>query len=209
METRWEIEPGHAFQDGITEEMSVDNCLHSLFGVSKLAADALVQEYGKYFGMKTACFRGGCLTGPNHSGCEAHGFLAYLVQCAATGKPYKIYGYKRKQVRDNIHSNDLVRAFHEVIKAPRSGVAYNMGGGRTSNCSMIEAIDLCERITGKKLNSTYIDQPRVGDHIWWISSNAKFMSHYPGWKVEKTLEETMQEIFEHNKERWCANATKA
>ncbi|MGH9552075.1 MAG: NAD-dependent epimerase/dehydratase family protein, partial [Terriglobales bacterium] len=175
LEKRWEIQPGHEYEGGISETMSVDHCLHSLFGVSKLAADAAVQEYGRYFGMKTVCFRGGCLTGPKHSGCESHGFLAYLIKCIATGMPYKVYGYKAKQVRDNIHSSDLVRAFHEFIKAPRSGEAYNMGGGRTSNCSMMEAMELAQSIADRKLNWTYVDQARIGDHIWWISSNAKFM----------------------------------
>lgn len=205
-ETRWEIEKGHEFENGISEKMSVDQCLHSLFGVSKLAADAAVQEYGRYFGMRTACFRGGCLTGPNHSGTELHGFLAYLMKCTVTGRPYKIYGYKAKQVRDNIHSNDLVRAFDEVIKAPRSGETYNIGGGRTSNCSMLEAIHTCEKISGRKLSWNYYDENRIGDHIWWISDNSKFMEHYPNWRVEKNVEDILTEIYEQNKERWMTRA---
>lgn len=207
LEKRWEIQPGHQFENGISEQMLVDNCLHSLFGVSKLAADAAVQEYGRYFGMRTACFRGGCLTGPNHSGAELHGFLAYLMRCAVSGKAYRIYGYKGKQVRDNIHSQDLVRAFYHVIKQPCSGQAYNIGGGRTSNCSMLEAIELAQQISGRELNYTYVDQARVGDHIWWISDNGKFMRDYPQWRVEKTINDILVEIYEHNKERWLVTAT--
>jgi CDP-paratose 2-epimerase len=206
LEKRWEIQPGHEFENGISERMSVDNCLHSLFGVSKLAADQAVQEYGRYFDMDTACFRGGCLTGPNHSGAELHGFLAYLMKCTVTGKPYKINGYKGKQVRDNIHNDDLVRAFHEVIKAPRGAQVYNMGGGRTSNCSMLEAIEICEKIAGRRLSSTYAEQARTGDHIWWISDNGKFIGDYPSWRVEHTVEDILREIYEYNKERWTAPA---
>lgn len=207
LETRWEIEPGHQFINGITEEMSVDKCLHSLFGVSKLAADQLVQEYGRYFGMNTACFRGGCLTGPNHSGAELHGFLAYLMRCAVIGKPYNIYGYKGKQVRDNIHNDDVMRAFHEVIKNPRSGAVYNIGGGRTSNCSMLEAIKLCETISGRELSWKYVEESRIGDHIWWISDNSRLMTDYPGWKVEHSIDDILREIYEVNKERWLVAAT--
>jgi CDP-paratose 2-epimerase len=203
LDKRWEIESGHEYEGGITETMSVDHCIHSLFGVSKLAADSAVQEYGKYFDMHTVSFRGGCLTGPNHSGAEGHGFLAYLVKCAATGAHYKVYGYKGKQVRDNIHSLDLVRAFHEVIKKPRMGEVYNIGGGRSSNCSMLEAIEIAESICGKPMDRSYVEQNRTGDHIWWISSNDKFMQHYPGWKVELGVGEIMQEIFDHNAQRWA------
>jgi len=209
LDKRWEISPTHEFQNGIPESMSVDNCLHSLFGVSKLAADAAAQEYGRYFGLKTASFRGGCLTGPNHSGTELHGFLAYLMKCVVTRRPYKIYGYKGKQVRDNIHSTDLVRAFDHVLKAPRMGEAYNIGGGRTSNCSMLEAIDLCQEIAGEKLDWTYVDENRVGDHIWWISDNSKFMEHYPGWRVEKTIQDILVDIYEQNKEQWLATSAEA
>ena len=181
LDSRWEIEPGHAYEDGISEDMSIDQTLHSLFGASKVAADVLVQEYGRYFDMRTACFRGGCLTGPNHSGTQLHGFLAYLMKCAATGTPYQVFGYKGKQVRDNIHSNDLIQAFDQFYQAPRCGEVYNIGGGRFSNCSMAEAITLCEEITGNTMDVTYQDGNRTGDHIWWISDVAKFANHYPGW----------------------------
>ncbi|MBA3915078.1 MAG: NAD-dependent epimerase/dehydratase family protein, partial [Acidobacteriales bacterium] len=168
-ETRWEIDPKHEYANGISETMSIDHTLHSLFGASKVAADVLVQEYGRYFGMKTACFRGGCLTGPNHSGTQLHGFLAYLMKCAVTETPYSIFGYKRKQVRDNIHSHDLIRAFDAFFENPRSGEVYNMGGARFSNCSMIEAISMCEQISGNQVHWKYVDQNRIGDHMWWIS----------------------------------------
>jgi CDP-paratose 2-epimerase len=202
LETRWEIDPDHAYVNGIPETMSIDHTMHSLFGASKVAADVLVQEYGRYFGMRTACFRGGCLTGPNHSGTQLHGFLAYLMKCAVTGTPYTIFGYKRKQVRDNIHSNDLIRAFDEFFKSPRSGEVYNMGGGRYSNCSMIEAIDLCERISGKKLHSQYVEQNRQGDHIWWISDVSRFQQHYPSWRHNYDVPAILQEIYEMNLDRW-------
>jgi len=202
LETRWEIDPGHEYANGIPETMSIDSTMHSLFGASKVAADVLVQEYGRYFGMKTACFRGGCLTGPNHSGTQLHGFLAYLMKCAVTGTPYTIFGYKRKQVRDNIHSADLIRAFHEFYKNPRSGEVYNIGGGRDSNCSMLEAISLSEKITGNKFNSKYVDENRRGDHIWWIGDLSRFQSHYPDWRISFDVPNILQEIFELNVERW-------
>jgi CDP-paratose 2-epimerase len=202
-ETRWEVDSTHAYAArGIPETMSVDRTMHSLFGVSKLAADVLVQEYGRYFGMLTASFRGGCLTGPNHSGTQLHGFLAYLMKCAATETPYSIFGYKRKQVRDNIHSADLIRAFHEFFKNPRSGEVYNMGGGRHSNCSMLEAISLCEEITGKPFQWKYVDKNRAGDHIWWISDCSRFQEHYPGWKLDYDVPRILREIYEFNVERW-------
>jgi CDP-paratose 2-epimerase len=174
--------------------MSIDQCKHSLFGASKVAADVLVQEYGRYFGMRTCCFRGGCLTGPAHSGAEMHGFLAYLAKCVVTGKPYKIYGYKGKQVRDNIHSFDLVSAFWHVFQNPRIGEVYNLGGGRHSNCSMLEAITLCEELAGRQLASSYVDENRSGDHIWWISNVAKFQDHYPAWRQSYDLRRTLTEI---------------
>jgi CDP-paratose 2-epimerase len=208
LEERWEIDNNHQFFNGITEEMSVDQTLHSLFGVSKLAADVAVQEYGRYFQMKTACFRGGCLTGPAHSGTELHGFLAYLMKACATGKQYSVYGYKGKQVRDNIHSTDLVRAFDEFCKAPRCGEVYNMGGGRDSNCSMLEAIALCEQIVGRKLNWTYQEQNRIGDHIWWISSNARFKQHYPQWSVTKNVTDILNDIYSFNQVRWQSQCVK-
>ena len=201
-ETRWEIEPSHAYVNGIPETMSIDHTMHSLFGASKVAADVLVQEYGRYFGMKTACFRGGCLTGPNHSGAQLHGFLAYLMKCAVTETPYTIFGYKRKQVRDNIHSNDLIRAFDAFFENPRSGEVYNMGGGRYSNCSMIEAIEQCEQISGNKVKWQYVEQNRMGDHIWWISDVSRFQQHYPNWQHKYDVPAILQEIYEMNLDRW-------
>ncbi len=193
--TRWEIDEQHPyFARGIDESMSIDASKHSIFGASKVAADVMVQEYGRYFGMKTGVFRGGCLTGPAHAGAELHGFLAYLMKCTVTGKPYNVFGYKGKQVRDNIHSADLVDAFVHFIKAPRPGEAYNIGGSRHSNCSMLEAIKLCEEISGKKLEWTYKEDNRIGDHIWWISDVAKFQSHYPDWKYKYDLRGILKEI---------------
>ncbi|MBU4222851.1 MAG: NAD-dependent epimerase/dehydratase family protein [Euryarchaeota archaeon] len=196
LKTRWEIDGSHPyFKNGIDESMSVDQTKHSLFGASKLAADVLVQEYGRYFNMKTVCFRGGCLTGPGHSSTELHGFLAYLMKCAVTGKHYTIFGYKGKQVRDNIHSYDLVNAFWQFYQKPRVGEVYNMGGSRHSNCSMLEAITMCEGITGKKMNYSYTDSNRIGDHIWWISDVSKFRSHYPGWNYKYNIKDILIEIF--------------
>ena len=212
LETRWEIDPAHEYANGIPERLSIDQTLHSLFGASKVAADVLVQEYGGYFGMKTVCFRGGCLTGPNHSGTQLHGFLAYLMKCAVTETPYTIFGYKKKQVRDNIHSADLIRAFHEFFKAPRSGQVYNIGGGRHSNCSMLEAISLSEQITGKPFHSCYVEENRRGDHIWWISDLTRFQQHYPNWKQLYNVPQIMRQIFEANGERWeeeCAQRASA
>jgi CDP-paratose 2-epimerase len=194
LEKRWEIKSGHEYEPGISETMSIDQTKHSLFGASKVAADVLVQEYGNYFGLKTACFRGGCLTGPAHAGTELHGFLAYLMRCTVAGAPYRVFGYKGKQVRDNIHSHDLVEAFWQFFQKPRSGEVYNMGGSRHSNCSMLEAIDECEKISGKKLKWTYVEDNRIGDHIWWISDVRKFQSHYPDWKFRYGLREILQEI---------------
>jgi CDP-paratose 2-epimerase len=209
LETRWEVDPAHTYVAGIREDMSIDRTLHSVFGASKVAADLMVQEYGRYFGMKTACFRGGCLTGPNHSGTQLHGFLAYLMRCAATGTPYTVFGYRGKQVRDNIHSADLIRAFYEFFKAPRSGEVYNIGGGRFSNCSMLEAIDACQRITGRPLSWHYEEQNRVGDHIWWISDNARFAAQYPHWRQEYDVPRILGEIYEANAERWGVAARTA
>jgi CDP-paratose 2-epimerase len=194
-ETRWEIAEDHPYYaHGIDEEMSIDASKHSLFGANKVAADIMVQEYGRYFGMKTGVFRGGCLTGPAHAGAELHGFLSYLMKCTVTGKPYTVLGYKGKQVRDNIHSHDFVDAVWQFLKAPRPGEVYNMGGGRHSNCSMLEAITLCEEISGKKLDWTYKEENRSGDHIWWISDVSKFQSHYPEWKYKYDLRATLEEI---------------
>jgi CDP-paratose 2-epimerase len=194
LEKRWEIEAGHEYEPGISETMSIDYTRHSLFGASKAAADVLVQEYGRYFGMPTVSFRGGCLTGPAHAGTELHGFLSYLMICTVSARPYRVFGYKGKQVRDNIHSLDLVEAFAEFIRAPRAGEVYNIGGSRHSNCSMLEAIDLCEEISGRKLTWSYEDANRIGDHIWWISDVRKFQAHYPGWKFRYGLTEILEEI---------------
>jgi CDP-paratose 2-epimerase len=191
---RWEVRSDHPYAIGIDENMTIDQSRHSLFGASKAAADLLVQEYGRYFGMKTVSFRGGCLTGPSHAGAELHGFLAYLMKCTVTGKPYRVFGYKGKQVRDNIHSHDLVEAFWEFFQAPRCGEVYNIGGSRHSNCSMLEAIALCEGISGRKLDWSYVEDNRIGDHIWYISDVRKFQSHYPGWKYRYDLRTILEEI---------------
>src|SRR5213080_3390790 len=195
LEKRWEIEPGHEYEPGIPETMSIDGTTHSLFGASKVAADILVQEYGRYFGMPTISFRGGCLTGPAHAGTELHGFLSYLMKCCVIGRPYRVFGYKGKQVRDNIHSFDLVEAFAEFARAPRAGEVYNIGGSRHSNCSMLEAISLCEEISGRKLSWHYEETNRIGDHVWWISDVRKFQSHYPQWQFRFGLREILEQIF--------------
>jgi CDP-paratose 2-epimerase len=209
LETRWEIDPTHRYTNGIDESMSVDQSTHSLFGASKVSADVLVQEYGRYYEMRTACFRGGCLTGPNHAGAALHGFLAYLMKCVSARHPYVVYGYKGKQVRDNIHSLDLVTAFYEVFKNPRCGEVYNMGGSRFSNCSMLEAIALCEEIAGERLRWTYSDHNRVGDHIWYISDTRKFQSHYPAWRQTYGLRALLEDIYAKNVERWTSGAVSA
>lgn len=194
---RWELDPEHPFAaHGIDESMSIDSCLHSLFGASKLAADEIVQEYGRYFGMRTACFRGGCLTGPGHSATKLHGFLAYLAKCAVTGEPYTVFGYKGKQVRDNIHSYDLVKAFWHFIQQPRSGAVYNIGGGIHSNCSMLEAISACESLTHKSVNWSYSEQNRAGDHIWWISDVRRFQADYPEWRYHYDIAAILAEIID-------------
>jgi CDP-paratose 2-epimerase len=201
-EKRWEIDENHKyFLNGVDENMSIDHTKHSLFGASKVAADVLVQEYGNYFNMKTVVFRGGCLTGPNHSGAQLHGFLAYLMKCALTGANYTIFGYKGKQVRDNIHSHDLVQMFWNYYLNPKPGKVYNAGGGRFANCSMLEAIEICERISGNKLNYTYSEINRIGDHIWYISDLTKFKIDYPNWICEYGIEETLFQIFNGIKSR--------
>ena len=195
LEDRWEIAETHPyFKEGIDELMSIDQTKHSLFGASKVAADVLVQEYGKYFGMNTGVFRGGCLTGPQHSGTQLHGFLSYLMKCAITGDHYTVFGYKGKQVRDNIHSWDLVNMFWHFYQNPRQGEVYNAGGGRFANCSMKEAIVFCEAITGKKMNYTLADDNRIGDHIWYISDVSKFKLHYPQWQQKYNLQDTLIQI---------------
>ena len=195
LEKRWELDKSHPYAEyGIDESMSIDQSKHSLFGASKVAADVMVQEYGRYFGIKSAVFRGGCLTGPGHSGTQLHGFLAYLMLCAITGREYTVFGYKGKQVRDNIHSSDLVNMFWNFYQNPRPGEVYNAGGSRHSNCSMAEAIDLCEKICGKKMNYKYAEANRSGDHIWYISDVRKFQKHYPDWKYKYGIEDILVEI---------------
>jgi CDP-paratose 2-epimerase len=203
-ELRWEIDPSHRYHCGIAEDMSIDTSLHSVFGASKVAADVMVQEYGRYFGMNTVCFRGGTLTGPNHSAAELHGFLGYVMRCAMTRTPYTVYGYKGKQVRDAIHSADLIAAFEQFFRAPRSGAVYNIGGGRTSNCSVLEAIATAERIADVPMEWSYDDTNRVGDHIWWIGDNARFEADYPEWSLRYDVELILKEIYEANVERWSA-----
>jgi CDP-paratose 2-epimerase len=204
LETRLELPQEHRYYQGIDTTMSIDGSMHSLFGVSKAAADLMVQEYGRYFEIPTVCFRGGCLTGPNHAGAELHGFLAYLIRCTVTGTPYTVYGYGARQVRDNIHSADVVRAFEEFHKNSRVAAVYNLGGGRESNCSMLEAIELCQEIAGRELEWTLSDQARMGDHRWWISDLAAFQADYPGWEIEYDVEGMLKEIYERNVEHWTA-----
>jgi CDP-paratose 2-epimerase len=192
--------PSRSLLNGFDESLSIDQCKHSLFGCSKLAADILVQEYGHYFGMNTVSFRCGCLTGPAHMGTKLHGFLSYLVRCAMMGEPYTVIGYNGKQVRDNLHSADLVAAFDEYIKAPRPGEVYNMGGGRDNSCSVREAIRLVEEVSGKAIDVRYEDEPRIGDHKWWITDTRKFQGHYPDWSVKIGLRETVRQIVEAYRE---------
>lgn len=192
--TRWDFSDAH-YQAGINETLSVDQSKHSLFGASKLAADVLVQEYGRYFGMKTCCLRGGCLTGPNHSGVELHGFLSYLIKCNLLNTKYTIFGYQGKQVRDNIHSYDVAMFIQEFIHAPRVAEIYNLGGGRENSVSILEAFTLIESISGKPMNYTYDETNRIGDHICYISDLSKCKAHYPNWKISKSLEATFEEIY--------------
>jgi CDP-paratose 2-epimerase len=193
--TRWVYDDA-AYANGITEEFSIDQSKHSLFGASKVAGDVMVQEYGRYFGMKTCCLRGGCLTGPNHSGVELHGFLSYLIKCNVEGRLYKVFGYKGKQVRDNIHSLDVARFIHAFVEQPRCGEVYNIGGGRANSVSILEAFDRVASLSGKKMNYEYVDQNRAGDHICYISDLTKMKAHYPGWDITKNLDQVFQEIYE-------------
>ena len=193
LETRWDYDDP-AYQNGITEEFSIDQSKHSLFGASKVASDVLVQEYGRYFGMKCCALRGGCLTGPNHSGVELHGFLSYLIKCNLAGRQYKVFGYKGKQVRDNIHSYDVVRFMDEFYKNPRCGEVYNIGGGRENSVSILEAFERIAAISGKKMHYEYVDQNRAGDHICYISDLSKMKSHYPNWGITKDLKVVFKEI---------------
>lgn len=202
--TRWELDASHPWSEhGIDESMSIDQTKHSVFGASKVAADVMVQEYGRYFGMRTGVFRGGCLTGPAHSGAELHGFLAYLVRCAVTHRPYTIFGYKGKQVRDNIHSNDLVQCFWHFFRAPKAGAVYNIGGSRHANCSVLEAIDLIAELSGHKVSYTLSDEARSGDHIWWISDVRRFQRDYPAWAYTFDLRATLREMIDAASERYA------
>jgi CDP-paratose 2-epimerase len=200
--TRWEVAPAHPYREGIDESMSIDVTMHSLFGVSKTAADLLVQEYGRCFGMRTACFRGGCLTGPNHAGAQLHGFLAYLLRCVVEGIPYTVLGYKGKQVRDNLHSRDYLTAVDQFYRAPRIGEVYNMGGSRLCSCSVLEAITLCEEVAGKRLTWRYADKARSGDHIWYITDTRKFREHFPDWHPQYDLRATIEQMLEQHVARW-------
>jgi CDP-paratose 2-epimerase len=195
LENRWDY-ADPMFADGIDENFPIDQSKHSLFGASKVAGDVMVQEYGRYFGMPTCCLRGGCLTGPNHSGVELHGFLSYLVKCNLEGREYKVFGYKGKQVRDNIHSHDVARFIEEFITAPRIGEVYNIGGGRANSCSIWEAFKIAESFSGKEQVFTYVDENRIGDHICYISDLAKMRAHYPTWDISISLGETIREIVE-------------
>jgi CDP-paratose 2-epimerase len=197
--TRWEIKNSHKFKSGIDETMSIDNCTHSFFGASKSYADLIVQEYGKNAGLKTVCFRAGCITGPNHSGAKLHGFLSFLVKASMQNKKYSLIGYKGKQVRDNIHSHDLVSCFWEYYKKPRIGEIYNTGGGRYSNCSIIEALDLVQKISGIKIEKKILKQNRIGDHIWYVSSMKKFKKHYPKWKQVYSTKKIINELIKNFK----------
>ena len=194
---RWELNKKNKHFKGIDENFSIDRCTHSFFGVSKTYADLIVQEYGKNIGLKTACFRAGCITGPNHSGAKLHGFLSYLVKSSLSKKKYTIIGYKGKQVRDNLHSFDLVNCFWEFYKKPKKGEVYNIGGGRYSNCSVIEALNLVEKLTNIKIQKQIIKTPRVGDHIWYISNLSKFKKHYPKWKQKHNTKKIVEELIEY------------
>jgi CDP-paratose 2-epimerase len=202
LETRLDLPEDHRYFEGIDTSMTIDTSMHSLFGVSKAAADLMVQEYGRYFEIPSVSFRGGCLTGPNHAGTMLHGFLSYLMRCTVAGDSYTVFGYGGKQVRDNIHSADLVRAFLEFHRAPRPGAVYNIGGGRESNCSMLEAIELCEQIAGRSLDWRLSDEARMGDHRWWISDLRPFQADYPGWSLEYDVAAMVREIYEANAEHW-------
>jgi len=193
---RWELKENNKYYRGIDENFSIDDCTHSFFGVSKTYADLIVQEYGKNIGLNTVCFRGGCITGPNHSGAKLHGFLSYLVKSSLSKKKYSIIGYKGKQVRDNIHSYDLVNCFWEFYKKPRKGVIYNIGGGRYSNCSITEALEMVEKLCNIKIKKEYINKSRVGDHIWYISDLRKFKKDYPNWKQKYNTKKIIEELID-------------
>jgi CDP-paratose 2-epimerase len=203
LDKRLDLPEDHEYYEGIDTSMTIDTSMHSLFGVSKAAGDLMVQEYGRYFEIPTVSFRGGCLTGPNHAGTMLHGFLSYLMRCTVAGDPYTVFGYGGKQVRDNIHSADLVRAFLEFHRTPRAGAVYNIGGGRESNCSMLEGIELCEQIAGRPLDWRLSDEARMGDHRWWISDLRPFQADYPGWSLEYDVTAMLREIYEANVEHWA------
>ena len=205
LETCWDY-ADPAFEQGIAEDFSIDQSKHSLFGASKVAADVMVQEYGRYFGMPTCCLRGGCLTGPNHSGVELHGFLSYLVKCNLEGREYKVFGYKGKQVRDNIHSEDVASFMYEFSKSPRVAEVYNLGGGKSNSCSILEAFRMVEDVTGKKMNWRYVDESRIGDHICYYSDLRKMQAHYPEWRIVKTLPMIFEEITASWKQRLPVSA---
>ncbi len=192
--TRWDYDDP-AFAGGIREDFPIDQSKHSLFGASKVAADIMVQEYGRYFGMKTCCLRGGCLTGPNHSGVELHGFLSFLVKCNVEGRTYKVFGYKSKQVRDNIHSLDVARFIHAFYQEPRVAEVYNIGGGRANSCSILEAFERIAQLSGKKMQFEYLDKNREGDHICYISDLTKMRAHFPSWGLSKSLDAIFEEIY--------------
>lgn len=194
LDSRWDYEDPH-YKNGITENFTIDQSKHSLFGASKLAADIYIQEYGRYFNMKTCCLRGGCLTGQNHSGVEMHGFLSYLIKCNVENRLYKIYGYKGKQVRDNIHSIDVARFIYEFYNNPRCGEVYNIGGGRKNSCSILEAFDKVSALSGQKMNYEYVDENRIGDHICYISDLSKMKTHYPNWDLSQNLDEIFEKIY--------------
>ncbi len=200
LDTRWDYDDD-SYAEGIPETYSIDQCKHSLFGASKVAADIMVQEYGRYFDMPSCCLRGGCLTGPNHTGVELHGFLSYLVKCNLEGREYKIFGYKGKQVRDNIHSEDVVRFMFEFFKNPRCGEVYNIGGGKNNSCSILEAFEIATTFSGKKQEFTYLDDNRIGDHICYYSDLTKMRDHYPNWDITISLEETIGQIVDAWKAR--------
>lgn len=206
-DTRLELPEDHEWYGGVDLTMSIDTCTHSLFGVSKVAADLLVQEYGRYFDMPTVCFRGGCLTGPQHAGAQLHGFLAYLMRCTVTGAPYTIFGYGGKQVRDNIHCRDVVTAFDAFHRSPRAAAVYNLGGGRASNVSMLEAITKCEAISGRELDYTLSPDARIGDHRWWVSDLSSFERDYPDWRLTYGIDEVLEESYAYNVETWTAAAS--
>lgn len=195
-ESRYDLASGHNYFNGFREDLSLDQSLHSPYGASKLGADSMCQEYARYYGLNVGVFRPNCITGGPHSGVELHGFLSYLVKCDTT---YNVFGYKGKQVRDNIHARDLVKAFYEFYKAPKKGEVYNLGGGRANSVSILEAISLVQEVTGKKTDYVILDKPRVGDHLWWISDNSKFKSHYPNWSITFDLKDIINDIFDHSK----------